>query len=254
MGSAVNSCVTCGRMLVSGQLCPVCSTDKVPQFDMDTIVDPAIEAALDRLMAPEKTQVTASPYEVRARYTGRADALGRLVRAIERSRSQSQVSFAVVVGEPGMGKTATVNELARTIKQRWPDMRLLIGSADGSGVLYALFGRLLATRFGVTAADGIDDAHDKIIAGVGEVMPAARVTEAAHLIAYLMRLPFPDSPIIAPLVESPQQLEARTFLALRRFLAADAAAGPLVLCFENLELAEPESLNLLHYVVAGLSS
>jgi len=256
MGTAAqNVCSTCGRALVGGDLCPVCSTDRVPEFelDLDTIADPSIDAALDRIMpAEDADEAGEHPFELRAAYTGRSSAVRLLLSVVDRAIKESTLGFALLVGEPGMGKTATVRELARAVGEKRPDVRVLVGSADGSGVLYSLFGRLLAGRFGVTASELIDESHDKIIAGVAEVMPAARVTETAHLIAHLMRLPFPDSPVIAPMAEAPQQLEARTFLSLRRFLAADAAAGPLVLCFENLELAEPESVNLLHYLVAGL--
>ena len=120
-------------------------------------------------------------------------------------------------------------------------------------MLYAPFAEVLAARFGTSAGEGLDESQEKIVAGVAEVMPPARVTETAHLIGHLMRVPFPDSPVLGPLADSPQQLEARSFLALRRFLAADAASAPLVLCFENLETFEPESINLLHYLAAGLS-
>jgi tetratricopeptide (TPR) repeat protein len=226
----------------------------VPQFDIETIADPSADAAIDRMIqVGEPTQVTQLPFELRARYTGRSSAVERLLASIERTRNERTLSFAALVGEPGMGKSATLEELARQAAAKWPDTRFWVGAADGSGVLYAPFGRLLGARFGLVAGEALDDTHDRIIAGVGEVMPAARVIETAHLIAHLMRIPFPDSPIIAPLAEAPQQLEARTFLALRRFLAADAERAPMVLCLENLELAEPESINLLHYLAAGLT-
>jgi tetratricopeptide (TPR) repeat protein len=76
----------------------------------------------------------------------------------------------------------------------------------------------------------------------------------AHLLGHLMRIPFDNSPVVGPLLETPQQLESRTFIAVRRFLAADAGAGPLLLCFENLELSGGETINLLHYLGAGLAS
>ena len=255
MGTAAQTtCSSCGRPLAGNDLCPVCSTDRVPEFDLDTIADPSIDAALDRIMPAEDVEeMSELPFELRAAYTGRSAAIRQLLAVVDRAIKESELGFALLIGEPGMGKTATVRELARAVAENRPDVRVLVGSADGSGVLYALLGRLLAARFGVTSNEIVDESHDKIIAGVAEVMPAARVTETAHLIAHLMRLPFTDSPIITPMAEAPQQLEARTFLALRRFLAADAAAGPMVLCFENLELAEPESINLLHYLVAGLS-
>src|SRR5258707_1128013 len=74
-------------------------------------------------------------------------------------------------------------------------------------------------------------------AGVGEGMPAARSVEVAHLLAELLGYPFPESPIVEPLAESPKQLEARMFIAARRFLAADARRGPLMLLLDDVERA-----------------
>jgi predicted ATPase len=54
--------------------------------------------------------------------------------------------------------------------------------------------------------------------------------------------------------DAEQKLEARTFLAIRRFLAADAARTPLVVALDDLEQAGPEAINLLHYLAAGLGA
>jgi tetratricopeptide (TPR) repeat protein len=229
------------------RLCPLCSTDQFPRVEPPASPTASAPAADDAAPAP------AAPFELSARYTGRAAALAQLNAAVDRAAATGRLSFVVVVGGPGMGKTSAVQELARLSEERRPDLRFLFGAASGAGVLYTAFARLLAGRFGMTASDGVDDSREKIVGVVSAVMPAARVTETAHLIAHLMRVPFPDSPVLAPLADSPQQLEARSFLALRRFLAADAAAAPLVLCFENLETFEAESINLLHYLVAGLA-
>jgi tetratricopeptide (TPR) repeat protein len=220
-------------------------TDRVPTIDAGELF------AED---ANEATVITTLPYELRPRYTGRAAALEALGKAFDDTRDLGELSFVVLIGEPGMGKSRTVKELAKTLKRDEPDARVLIGAGDDSGVAYAAFGRLLAARFGITPGESPASAQEKIIAGVAEVLPAARVTEVAHLLAQLLRVPFADSAVVGPLVESPQQLEARTFIAMRRFFAADASAGPLVLCFENLEQCGPETINLLHYLAAGLAS
>jgi tetratricopeptide (TPR) repeat protein len=241
------SCYGCGAPVeAEGELCATCRTERVP----DTM-----EAEDLFPTAPEEaTAITVMPYDLRPRFTGRAAALARLQRAFDEASARNEASFLVVIGEPGMGKSRLVKEAVRGFRQSVPGARVLIASSDNRGVAYAVFGRLLSSRFGITAADSTATQQEKIIAGVGDVLPAARVTEVAHLLAHLLRVPFPDSPVVAPLAESPQQLEARTFIALRRFLAADAEKAPLVLCLEDLELSGPETINLLHYLVAGLSS
>jgi tetratricopeptide (TPR) repeat protein len=242
------SCYGCGAAVrVDGELCPACRTERVP-IDVD-----ADELFPDRSEA-EVTMITTIPYELRPAYTGREPALETLMSSFEKARDQSERAFVALIGEPGMGKSRTIKEFARRLKKKDPDARFLIGAADPSGTPHAAFVQLLSARFGVVAGDGAEDTREKIIAGISEVLPADRVTEVAHLIAHLLRVPFEDSPVVTPLLETPQQLETRTFIAVRRFLAADAEAGAMVLCFENLEHCGPETINLLHYLAAGLAS
>jgi tetratricopeptide (TPR) repeat protein len=228
-----------------GDLCPSCRTERVPD---------AVDAEELFPSPPEDaTAITVIPYELRPRFTGRKSAVERVLRAFDEARDKRELQFLIVIGEPGMGKSRLIKEATRSIKAKDLEARFLTGSGDGRGVGFAAFAQVLSQRFGITAADTPEDQQEKIIAGVAEVLAAQRVTEVAHLLAHMMRVPFRDSAVVGPLVESPQQLEARTYIAMRRFLAADADQGPLLLCFENLELCGPETSNLLHYLAAGLA-
>jgi tetratricopeptide (TPR) repeat protein len=255
------SCAACDAPLAAGEagdddeLCPRCRARDLEQAMLEEpLPDDGIdELPADAIDGAERTVITALPFELRPRYTGRGEALGRLLAAYQACVADRRLVFALIVAEPGLGKSRTLAELGRLARDAQPDGRVLIAAAEPSGGPYDVFARLLARRFGIAPSDAAEDAQEKIVAGVAEVMPAARVSETAHLVAHLMRLSFAASPIVSPLLDTPQQLEARTFLALRRFLAADAERAPLLLGVENLELCEPESINLLHYLVAGLS-
>ena len=83
-------------------------------------------------------------------------------------------------------------------------------------------------------------------------MPASKVPEVAHLIAHLLRVPFDDSPVVTPLLESPQRLEARLFMALKRFIQAEAERHPVFVVIENLEMCGQDTINFVHYLAAGL--
>lgn len=242
------TCFGCGARVEGGvELCSACRTERVP----------AALGAEDLFPVPpeEPTQLAVVPYELKPRFVGRHQTLERLVKAFDDARELCELSFVAVVGPPGAGKTRLVKEMARSIKQRAAQTRVLFGNAGGPGTLpYAGFARLLAARFGIGSFDAPEVAREKIEAGVAEVLPTGKVTEVAHLIAHLLRVDFPGSPIVEPLAESPQQLEARMFIAVKRFLAADAERGPLVLCFDELERAGNETINLLHYLAAGLQS
>jgi tetratricopeptide (TPR) repeat protein len=198
-----------------------------------------------------KTIVTARPFELRPRFTGRRAAVDTLTKAVEAMVAARALEFAVIVGEPGMGKSRLASELVRLARTQ--KCAVWTGVAD-EATPYGAIARLLAARFGIIAGEAESDSRDKIQAAVGDVLPAQRVTEVAHLLAHLLRVPFDDSPVVGPLAEAPQQLETRTFLALRRFLAADAGRQPLVLLLENVEQAGPETINLVQYLAVGLAS
>ncbi len=225
-------------------------TEPVPTFESGELFGG--ESFGDGFGDGERTMVASLPFELKPRFTGRKRMLERLEVHLDKMLSERELAFAVIVGEPGMGKSRLVAELGRTALGRDATTQVLSGAPDEAGTPHAAIARILAARFGIATGDTPADARDQIIAGVAETLPAARVTEVAHLLAHLMRVGFEGSPVVGPLVEAPQQLESRMYIALRRLLAADAEQHPLVLCFDNLEHAGPETVNLLQYLAAGL--
>jgi tetratricopeptide (TPR) repeat protein len=241
------TCIACGAKTQGREFCATCRTDRVPT--------PHSPDELFPVLPEEPTTLTLLPYELRPRFVGREHLLERLVRCFGDAAQQATLTFAVLVGAPGAGKTRLTKELARTLKNTAPTARFLAGSAAShAAVPYGAFVRLLGQRFGITSRDDAERCQDKIVAGLGEVLPASKVPEVAHLLAHMMRVPFFASPIVEPLAENPQQLETRTFIALKRFLAADAARGAMVLCFDDLERAGAETVNLIHYLASALAA
>src|SRR5690606_1482611 len=147
-----------------------------------------------------------------------------------------EIGFAVVIGEPGMGKSRILGEVIAKAKQQHPNLHVLQGVADENAHAYGPIARALTVRFGLQPGEDPAESRDKIQAGVAEVVQPSRVTEIAHLIAHLLRVPFDDSPVGTPLLDSPQRLEARLFMALKRLWTAEAETKPVAIIVENLEL------------------
>src|SRR5262245_39758318 len=53
----------------------------------------------------ERTQITTVPFELRPRFTGRRAAIVALEEMFAKARSTGALGFALVIGEPGMGKS-----------------------------------------------------------------------------------------------------------------------------------------------------
>ena len=200
----------------------------------------------------ERTVVTNTGFDVKARYTGRAAAVARLQQLADKAFDQRELAFVLISADPGLGKSRIIGELAARVRAQHPAALVMSGVADENAPAYGPVARALTTRFGLAPGEDPAESRDKIQAGVAEVMPASRVTETAHLIAHLLRCPFDDSPVVTPLLESPQRLEARLFMSLKRMLAAEAERYPVMLVVENLELCGTDTINFLQYLAAGL--
>jgi tetratricopeptide (TPR) repeat protein len=207
-----------------------------------------------------RTIITSPVFELRSRFVGRPRAMAELqelaARTFERGEIRGgidprQSGFAVVIGEPGMGKSRIIGELAARVRVDHPTTRLFQGVADENAHAYGPVARALTTRFGIAAGEDPAVSRDKLAAELAEVIDSEKLTEVAHLIAHLLRVPYEDSPVLTPSLGA-RQREARLFMALRRFLAAESERYPLLVVIENLEQCGADTINFLHYLAAGL--
>ncbi len=222
-------------------------TEKTPSFEPTELGEGFGEREEERTVI-----TTVAPYDLRPKFTGRADAIKLLETLTDKAFASREIAFAVVVGEPGMGKSRIVAELIARARTQHPNVFVLQGIADENAHAYGPIARALTVLFGLVPGEDAAESRDKIQKSVAEAVQASRVTEIAHLIAHLLRVPFDDSPVTTPLLDSPQRLEARLFMALKRFLTAQADTKPVVIVVENLELCGTDTINFLQYLAAGL--
>jgi len=192
-------------------------------------------------------------------FVGRTATLDQLRQRFELCRDGHTFQFVSLVGKPGLGKTALLAQLAGQLREAGSATevppRILYGRAGGHGAPpFASFIRILAQLFEFREGQTSNEAREAILKGVTAVIPDSRATEVAHLVGQLMRVPFVGSLVIEPLLASPAQLEMRMFIAMRRLLVAYAEQSTVVIMFDEMERAAPETVNLLHYLAAGLGS
>ncbi len=146
---------------------------------------------------------------------------------------------ALLVGEPGIGKTRTAEEVAKRARRAGAAVR--VGRCfDGEGapafwpwvqVLRACFedgdGAALAADLGAGAAD------------VAELVPGLRER-------------LPELPR-APALEG-EQARFRLFDSITGYLTRAAARRPLVVVLDDLHWADASSLRLVQFVAAGLAA
>jgi len=260
-GVLPRSCAGCGTPIPDGvELCINCRTERVPAAlgaelaDLEDALDP------DDLEEVGEEEAHTSGYPIAPRFVGRKPLLDRLQRILEETASRTEARFVAVTGPPGVGKTRLARELTTRVATARAEgaSRILwaaAGAVGGPGAPpYAAFQRLFRERFGIGDEEPTGTAREKVRAAVAELVPESRRLEVTHLLAQFLDVPYSDSPVVEPLAETPTQLEARTFLAIKRFLAADAAKRPLTIVLDDIERASPETVNLVHFLAAGLAS
>lgn len=198
----------------------------------------AIEPAPRETNASVRTKAAPATEAVKSDFVGRSSAMKKLKSALGRAE-QADGNVALVVGEPGIGKTRIASELIDLAAARGAEV--LIGRCyEGEGapaywpwiqVLRSAIGScpddILATTLGASASD------------LAELLPELRD-----------RLPnVPES--VGP---GGDQARFRLFDAATRFLVARAVDVPLLIVIDDLHWADASSLGLLRFLASQLSN
>ncbi len=191
--------------------------------------------------------------QLRGRFIGRTAQLSAMRDLFLEARQRSRLCFVSLLGAPGSGKSRLAREFARSVRAAFSNARVLWGETQPSGGRrYEVVARAVEERVGIGRDDTREDALAKIEQAIGESLPEAYRAEVAPLVAHLLGVPYPDSPLLERLAATPRQLELRSYIAVRRFLQYDAERGPLLLCFDGMEQSTDDSVKLVHYLADGL--
>jgi DNA-binding SARP family transcriptional activator/class 3 adenylate cyclase len=180
-------------------------------------------------------------------FIGRHDELDLLKRIHARVVRDSAVQLVTITGEPGVGKSRLVRELAAFLDAQqdlvaWRQGRCL---PYGDGIAFWSLGEVVKAEAGILESDDPQVAAVKLAAAV-----AAVIEEPAEHGWFETRL--------APLVGLDGQTggaveRSETFTAWRSFLEAMAAHRPLVLVVEDLHWADEALLGFLEHLLEWAS-
>jgi class 3 adenylate cyclase/tetratricopeptide (TPR) repeat protein len=191
---------------------------------------------------------------LRAGLIGREEQIATLADALAKAHAGAGQTVTVV-GEAGVGKSRLLAEVRRIALDPdggclWLEGRCLESSAATS---YAPIVDLLRERFppGVGTAARVEPVAEEIAGLAGDTLPAERIEEVLVPLLNLLSIPDPRALDFGNL--PPQQVKARTFLALVEYLRALAARHPIVVVLDDLHWADSLTLELVPRLVEGLS-
>jgi class 3 adenylate cyclase len=172
-------------------------------------------------------------------FIGREEDLVVLTRRWERART-GEGQFVLIIGEPGIGKSRLVEELRARLGEiphtwaEWSSSQLLQNTSLHP---IAEWGRV---RFG-----GPEVAPERRLAELASILEQVKLdpVEYAPLLAPLAGIPVP--PELLPNLP-PDELHRRQLVGVVTWILAGARAQPLVHVFEDLQWADPSSVDLMH--------
>jgi class 3 adenylate cyclase/tetratricopeptide (TPR) repeat protein len=170
-------------------------------------------------------------------FVGRAPEMARLTHRL-REAQEGRGGLVVLVGEPGIGKTRTTEELAALA--RGSGMRVLSGRCyEGEWAPpYGPFAEAMESYL-----SSADDAELRADLGLGAA-PLTRLTPA-------LRERLPEIPEPAPL--QPDEERFRLLDAMSRFVIAASQRAPLLLILDDLHWADRGSIAMAHHVARFVS-
>ncbi|MET9477896.1 BTAD domain-containing putative transcriptional regulator [Streptomyces sp. NPDC002922] len=241
---------TCQRLLdrVPVGRIRVCDhTSRVTQdaFEYTATGEPVAERPVP--LGPELSDAfTFSPFVGR---DAELDTLRRLLRTI---RSQRQPHLATLLGEPGLGKSRLIHELAQYDTRMAEPARWLVGRVSPFGRETPL-GALSEMVRGVL---GITDSHpvavtERILADAVDRLTAAEDERAMMLHRLRPLLGLEGSPMPSDLGP---ETKTECFAVWCKFLEDIAAEQPLVAVLEDLHLAGDMLLDFVGYLTDHVSA
>jgi predicted ATPase len=194
------------------------------------------------------------PRDLRAEFIGHEGEMSALRSLAGRATAEQHAHSVTLIGGAGVGKTRIAEELLNELGVSQPGLRIYRGSARATQASFGVFTRLLRSRFGVVEGTDPDAQREQVRAEVAKVLDDRKVDDVCYFLGQLMELPFPGSPLTRAIADDALQARLLGRAVVRSFIEADAAKAPSCLVFEDLHLADDDSIELLRHLMENLAA
>jgi class 3 adenylate cyclase/tetratricopeptide (TPR) repeat protein len=172
------------------------------------------------------------PFATQTPFVGRGEEIGRLLTSLEEA-SKGAGGLVMVVGQPGIGKTRTLEEFAERARAR------------GTQVLWGRCYEGEAARHYAPLAEALED-HARQVDPAELREDLGAFGAAIGSVAPALRERLPDLPQLPGL--QPDEERQRLFDAIRQLLLAASQRAPLLVVLDDLHWADQATVALLRYL------
>ncbi len=202
---------------------------------------------------PTTTELLFGVSDLRAKLVGRDEELLTLRARADEVRTTGTSRVVTLLGPSGVGKSRLLHEFLMELRVAGKAPRVYRGSARSLQLSYGVFVRLLRARFGLVEGMDVEAAKAQVRAQVAQVLEDRKVGDVCYFLGQLVALEFQDSPLTRAVADDALQARLLRRAIVKSFFEADAAQGPVCLVFEDLHLADDDSIELLRYMIENLS-
>jgi len=199
---------------------------------------------------------------------GRQPELQRLKTLLQGVIAGRQARSLTVLGEAGIGKSCLLREFQEWIELLPENIRLFWGRAraETTGLPFALVRDMFSARCGIQESDSPALAREKLERGLLELLGPGALAGGSeheeallqiHFIGQLLGFDYSDSPFLKEILKDSDQVRARAFHYLARFLKAVSSspyrAGAsqvhaTLIVAEDVHWSDDGSLDLFEYL------
>ena len=189
---------------------------------------------------------------IETRTVGRDAELARLKAALTSTLQERKVTWAQIVGEPGIGKSRLLGEMMEYLTLQPEELGVMKARASQGDEkqAYALIRRAWFDLFQIAEDERLADAEARWMSKF-LALRGASFEEAAHALGLLVGLPFMDSPYIGAMRHDPAQVKGRAIVVSRELLASIRARTHIVILLEDAHWADASSWDYVMQVVLG---
>jgi len=193
------------------------------------------------LRAKEEPATTRRLHGLRADLIGRKAEIAQLGEAVQRLRD-GKGTICSICGDVGTGKSRLVEEFKATVDLGEIQWREGHAFAYCQNIPYFPLMDLLSRAFQIEEGDPPETVKNKVESGIGSLV--GKKGDVMPYIGSLYALSYPEVEGV-----SPEFWKLRLHESIAEILSALAQRGPTVICLEDLQWADPSSLELLRFLL-----
>jgi class 3 adenylate cyclase len=195
------------------------------------------------LSAKEEPVTIHRLHGLRADLIGRRVEMDQLGEAVQRLR-QGKGGVFTICGEAGTGKSRLVEEFKATVDLNEIQWREGHAYAYSQNIPYFPLIDLLNRAWHIEEGDPPEEIKTKIELAIGDLIGDR--DDIVPYVGSLYSLSYPEIEGV-----SPEFWKSRLQEAIQRILSALAQRAPTVICLEDMQWADPSSLDLLRFLLSG---